>query len=213
MGGSIAPCHCVQLDRCVRCVITYRACRLALCENYALTDSLRGTTGIAGLITMYAMGDMMIYNRRKRNEWYIDQEQRRAKALVLAREAAAQGTANENQILLLNQERAAEEAEEERRGKRGIFKRVKQMFYAGLSIEEHSFRTIPGGGEGTEETQAQVESGPPSDNAGSSIVAAVEDIKGKVSGPTVGPLDRLAADVAQAGTTGSRSWSSWAKGR
>ena len=74
---------------------------------------------MCGVFATFAIGDMLIHNRRKRNEWLEEQQRKSAIALEEARQAANTGTANEDQILLLNRERAAAQAEAERKIKTG----------------------------------------------------------------------------------------------
>jgi hypothetical protein len=82
---------------------------------------------------------MIIYNRRKRNAFFLEQTALLQQSLAEAREAAARGTANEDQMLLLNRERAAEEANEAKKAKNGIFNYIKGAFsMEGLKKEESS---------------------------------------------------------------------------
>ena len=91
---------------------------------------------LAGGITVYSLGDMALYNRRKKKEWYADQHQKWQEALRLAREAEALGRANEGQMMLLQQERAAEAAEQARK-ERSVWRAIKRLFsWEGLKAEE-----------------------------------------------------------------------------
>ena len=75
---------------------------------------------------------MILYNRRKRDAWYRDQHMQYLQRLTIAREAAAAGTAEEDQILIINQARAREEAE--KRG--GYLKRGLAWFTGGPKNED-----------------------------------------------------------------------------
>ena len=78
----------------------------------------------------------MLYNKRKKKEWFADQHQKWQEALRIAQEAEALGNANEGQMLLLQRERAAEAAEEERKN-RSIWKAIKRFLSSeGLKAEE-----------------------------------------------------------------------------
>ncbi|KAI9700793.1 MAG: hypothetical protein M1836_002162 [Candelina mexicana] len=93
-------------------------------------------TGVATVVAVYGLGGMIIYNRRQRRDFFAQQKALHAKALTIAREAAAQGIADEDQMLLLNRERAAQEAEQARLAKKGIWKRTKEWLYSGLKTED-----------------------------------------------------------------------------
>ena len=71
---------------------------------------------------------MIIYNRRKRNAFYAEQRILLQRSLAEAREAAANGIANEDQILLLNRERAADEADAARKARKGPVDYLKALF-------------------------------------------------------------------------------------
>ncbi|KAI9796988.1 MAG: hypothetical protein M1835_002511 [Candelina submexicana] len=100
------------------------------------TLSLIAATGVAAVLAVYGISDMILYNRRQRRDFFAKQKALHAKVLTTAREAAAQGIADEDQMLLLNRVRAAEEAEQARLAKKGIWKRTKAWLYSGLKTEE-----------------------------------------------------------------------------
>ncbi|KAI9719784.1 MAG: hypothetical protein M1812_003272 [Candelaria pacifica] len=106
--------------------------------------TLIAATGVATVVAIYGLGGMMIYNRRQRRDFFKEQGVLHAKALIAARQAASQGTADEDQILLLNRERAAQEAEEARLAKKGMWRRTKDWLYSGLKTEEEGSTTSGG---------------------------------------------------------------------
>ncbi|KAH9886609.1 hypothetical protein F4778DRAFT_474156 [Xylariomycetidae sp. FL2044] len=69
---------------------------------------LIGFSGLALFVTVYATGDMMIHNRKRRNEFFAMQKQLRTDSLEAARLAYINGTATEEQISLV--EEATEKA-------------------------------------------------------------------------------------------------------
>ncbi len=87
---------------------------------------------------------MILYNRRQRRDFFAEQKALHAKALMSARQAALNGTADEDQMLLLNRERAAMEAEQARLAKEGIWKRTKEWLYSGLKTDEEGAATSGG---------------------------------------------------------------------
>ncbi|KAI0446389.1 hypothetical protein F4803DRAFT_504639 [Xylaria telfairii] len=62
---------------------------------------LIGFSGIALLVTVYATADMMVYNRKRRNEFFALQKQLKEDSLEAARLAYMTGTATEEQIALV----------------------------------------------------------------------------------------------------------------
>ncbi|KAI1496283.1 hypothetical protein F5X99DRAFT_76087 [Biscogniauxia marginata] len=68
--------------------------------------SLAGLIGFSGLalfVTVYASADMMIYNRRRRGEFFAMQKQLKEDSLESARLAYMAGTATEDQIALVEE--------------------------------------------------------------------------------------------------------------
>ncbi|ETS78324.1 hypothetical protein PFICI_10386 [Pestalotiopsis fici W106-1] len=71
---------------------------------------LIGFSGIALLVTVYATVDMMVYNRKRRNEFFALQQQLQTDSLEAARLAYMTGSATEEQIALV--EDATEKAKQ-----------------------------------------------------------------------------------------------------
>ena len=170
---------------------------------------------------------MILYNRRKKREWYAEQHQKWLQALAIAKQAEASGTANDEQILLLNRERAAEMAEEERKHKKGVWKSIKAFFSSeGLKKEETPFgqegviKPPSAGGQPTPVPLPEVSDVQDSLNGSSSkssILEAVEEKRRKGErlverqGVEHGSLDKLAQNAVEAASSSSstKSWSSW----
>ncbi|KAF2086730.1 hypothetical protein K490DRAFT_74324 [Saccharata proteae CBS 121410] len=188
--------------------------------------SLIAATGIAGVVTVFALGDMVMYNRRKRKEWFIEQTEKHAKLLEAAREAAARGAADDDQILLLNRERAAEESQQAAAEKPGIFKSIKKSIFGELPMEEQKGGKLGAiGKEASEQAQWGVETARETAHdvkeEGLGILKAVEEKRrdGERAIPHVsgGPLDNLGEDAASAAAQKaaaaaqkSKSWTDWA---
>ncbi|KAI8944071.1 hypothetical protein F4801DRAFT_267376 [Xylaria longipes] len=62
---------------------------------------LIGFSGIALLVTVYATADMMMYNRKRRNEFFALQKQLKEDSLEAARLAYMTGTATDEQVALV----------------------------------------------------------------------------------------------------------------
>ncbi|KFY27811.1 hypothetical protein V493_03289, partial [Pseudogymnoascus sp. VKM F-4281 (FW-2241)] len=66
---------------------------------------LIGITCIAGAVTVYALGDMMIYNRRRKREYFASQKALTESAIQEASVALRGGTATAEQLQLLEKQR------------------------------------------------------------------------------------------------------------
>ena len=105
------------------------------------------------IITTYTLGDMIVYNRRKRKAWLQDQVREKEETIVAAIQNKKAGRPlTEDQELELNRERARFEAEERKKAKGGIIKRMTRPFtgfFAGMrSSESGEEETLgEGGGE------------------------------------------------------------------
>ncbi|OQO01359.1 hypothetical protein B0A48_12914 [Cryoendolithus antarcticus] len=97
---------------------------------------LIGATVITGVVATAGITDMLLHNRRRRNEWLAEQQAKTRVETMAAREAEKEGRASEDQMLLINRERAAEEAAEIRRTRPGILKRINKSLFGGLDQEE-----------------------------------------------------------------------------
>ncbi|KAI0173032.1 hypothetical protein GGR52DRAFT_541658 [Hypoxylon sp. FL1284] len=62
---------------------------------------LIGFSGLALFVTLYATADMMVYNRKRRNEFFALQKQISADSLEAARLAYMTGTASDEQVALV----------------------------------------------------------------------------------------------------------------
>lgn len=78
---------------------------------------------------------MITYNRRKKREWYTEQSRIFKQRLLEALEAEGVGTATEDQLLLLREEREIQSAEEARAKKPSVWKSVKENLGAAFSTE------------------------------------------------------------------------------
>jgi len=155
---------------------------------------------------VYALGDMMIYNRRKRAQFFEEQKSIHAAALHNARLALAQGTASEEDVDFVRREdeeaARVERVKKAKAEKKGIFTRTKIWLFSGLKKEEE------GDDVGSSERRMGYESLSEEDDAmgarESDIIRAIEDKKASVENKvkqafadekerqkTGGPLDRL----------------------
>ncbi|SLM38151.1 Cytochrome c oxidase assembly protein COX14 [Lasallia pustulata] len=97
---------------------------------------LIGVTVVTGVVMVYALVDLSWYNRRKKKVFYAEQYALLHERLAAAREAAARGEADEDQMLLLNRERAAEEAVQAAKQRKGIWGSTKEFLLSGMKKDE-----------------------------------------------------------------------------
>ncbi|KAG9248697.1 cytochrome oxidase c assembly-domain-containing protein [Calycina marina] len=107
---------------------------------------LIGLTVVAGGVTIYALGDMMIYNRSKRAQYFAQKESLEDTAIAEARAAIQSGTADQRQLDYI----ALRDAEDERiaaylnkkKEKKGLYKGTKDFLrdflFLGLKKEEYN---------------------------------------------------------------------------
>ncbi|TVY27337.1 hypothetical protein LHYA1_G002985 [Lachnellula hyalina] len=191
--------------------------------------TLMGATFVAGIVTVYALGDMMVYNRKKRAEFFAEQKAQHASAIENARLKVQTGSANEEDIrfLALADAHAAEiEAKARAKAENSIFNKGKQFLFSGLKREE-------GGDEvGTGENRLGYEGLSEEDDVmgerESDIVRAIEEKKMGIADKAKhafenekerqrsgGPLDRIGAASNKNGDEQPKSngWFSWMTGR
>lgn len=186
----------------------------------ATAIGLIGFTVVAGCVATAGITDMMMHNRRRRNEWFAEKQAEAAKELGEARRAQAAGVASEDQMLLINRERAAEEAEEARRSKPGVFKRATSWLSSGLSTEEQKGGRL---GAAAVATPAAVEMAHEQQQHDRSVLqASGEEVEAhsrqgekveETMRPLGGPLDQQAQQAAQDVSKTSRDWIGWITGR
>lgn len=165
---------------------------------------------------------MVVYNRRKRNEWYIVQQELHKRDLLAARSAMSQGTANEDQILLINQERLREEAEVENLQKKGMFAKAKESIFGTEKKEEKRGGTM--GITGITGREPQKEDLGVVKAVQEKVAEGKEKVKSldlrpadqtvvqahtpkRISG---GPLDQIAEKAADSASKTTKSWTDWA---
>ena len=191
--------------------------------------ALIGGTVLSAAVATAGITDMMLHNRKRRKEWLAEKQAESARDLMIAQQALKEGRASEDQMLLINRERVAYETELERKNRPGVFKRVTNYVYGGLSEEEKKGGRLTGknNAEGTVggavEEIRQVSSNLMEE--GRSMVQKVEDkfeqtqrhgqaiAMGELATPTGGPLDKEAQVAANTASNAARSWTSWITGR
>ncbi len=185
---------------------------------------------------------MIVYNRRKRRDYFAEQSALHKTRLAEAKEAAAKGVADEDQVLLINRERATFEAEKARLAKKGVFRRSKDWLLGGLKTDEEVAGGLRVESGGPVDAMAETTDAGPVDQtthvmegqdgrpllgrgggeeSKSQILRAVEAKRREGEralqsrGAEGGPLDRLAADMPTASQSSPPrgGWTSWVTGK
>jgi hypothetical protein len=91
---------------------------------------------VAGGVTVYALGDMMIYNRKKRAQFFEEHKAKVASAMYTARQAIEMGTATEEQLSFVKLEDEHEALLKAKKEKKGMFTKSKEWLFSGLKKDE-----------------------------------------------------------------------------
>jgi hypothetical protein len=75
-------------------------------------------TGCVGVLAVFSIGDMIVYNRRKRAIFYAEEERGQARVLELARSAVASGAATPAQTALVTGIAEEQEAFDKKKAER-----------------------------------------------------------------------------------------------
>ncbi|EMC92703.1 hypothetical protein BAUCODRAFT_114540 [Baudoinia panamericana UAMH 10762] len=176
--------------------------------------SLIGLTVVSACVAAAGITDMLLHNRRRRNEWLAEKQAESARDLAMAIEAQKAGRASEDQTLLINRERAAMEAAEAKRNQPGILKRTTGWLFSGAEKEEQK-----GGRLGAGAGALSANSGQRHDR---SVLQAVQETVDshrrqaerieEVARPLGGPLDQQ-AQLTIDSLSSSKTWMSWTSRR
>lgn len=87
-------------------------------------------------MTVYALGDMMIHNRRKRAEYFAEQKALHSSALFEAQKALRDGIASEEQHQLVEDEFKHMQMVKETKSRPGMFKRGTEWLFSGMKKQD-----------------------------------------------------------------------------
>lgn len=87
-------------------------------------------------MTIYATTDMIIYNRKKKAQFFEEQKVKAELAIDMARKAVQDGKATEEHIKLIKMEEEHQASLQAERLKKGIFSRGKEWLFSGLKLDE-----------------------------------------------------------------------------
>ncbi|KAK5133395.1 hypothetical protein LTR08_007734 [Meristemomyces frigidus] len=184
--------------------------------------SLIGLTVVSGAVATAGITDMLLHNRRRRNEWLAEKQAQSARDLADARGAVTMGSATEDQMLLINRARAAQEAAEAKASRPGVFKRTTNWLFSGLATEEQKGGKLGAAATAGSGILAQAVE-PPAQQHDRGILHAVEEkVEAnrrqvekveEVIPPFGGPLDRQAQRALDTVKGKSTGWLSMLTGR
>lgn len=169
--------------------------------------------GCIGVLAVFSIGDMVVYNRRKRAIFYQEQELTQAKILQTARDAVAQGQATPAQAALVEGIREEELAMEQKVAERKVGSKLLWWLH-GEWNEEKQLK---------EQRRLAVEDFQRKAAAANSqemgVTKAVQEARAS-NGPSQsqpplaagGPLDQVAAQAASSAESTGKGWLGWAFG-
>ena len=176
---------------------------------------LTSNTGCVGVLAVFSIGDMIVYNRRKRAIYFAEEERTQAKILEAARNAVASGTASPAQAALVTGIAEEQEALERKKAERKAPSKLLWWMHGDWkedqAIAEQRRLAV-------EEIKRQEALG----NSSLGITAAVQEARGNdspfasattSSSPVVGgPLDNTAEKAVHKVEEKSKGWFGWMTG-
>ena len=185
--------------------------------------SLIGLTVVAGVVATAGITDMLMHNRRRRNEWLAEKTAQSAAELLEARKAQNTGQITEDQMLVINRARVREAAEAEKQNQPGMFKRAGSYLFGGLEKEEQKGGKLGAAAAKAEEAMQPLKEKVMGQEESGSVFKSVEQKLDshrregekvlEVVKPMGGPLDRQAQSAANAVSGKNNGWFSWMTGR
>ncbi|KAJ5915465.1 hypothetical protein N7466_011398 [Penicillium verhagenii] len=174
--------------------------RFANRAHKGMVYSLIVASGVCGVLTVYSMVSLTMYNRRQRTLW-IEKEM---ETLKQARIAQANGSADEEQLELIKKEEIAtilKRNRDEEKAQRPWAK-AKRFLFEKMNVEDT--------GAPAAQTAAVSTSAPASE---SSIIAAADAKKAFADASAPGQLDVIAENAERATKEKTKGWVSWMTGR
>jgi hypothetical protein len=171
--------------------------------------------GCIGVLAVFSIGDMIVYNRRKRAIYFAEEERTQARILEAARHAVSQGTATAAQTALVTGIAEEQEAMEKKKAERKVPSRLLWWMHGDWKEEKEiaEQRRLA-----VEELKKHHTTG----GQGVGIVDAVQEARQNytpTSSSTVsptpivgGPLDNTAEKATQKVEQTSKGWLGWAMG-
>lgn len=170
-----------------------------------------------GVYTVLCFGDMIVYNRRKRTEFYAVMEKLRSDEYTKALEAESRGKATDDDMLLINQERSRYQQMlmDQEKAEKGVWKRMKESVVGTEEYEEKKGGKLGLGGRKKENVTDAVGDMLEKRDDKLRVTAAASKVANTANGlvRTGGPLDQMAQQTADSVTKRTKSWTDWASRR
>lgn len=168
--------------------------------------------GVCGVLTVYSMVSLTLYNRRQRSLW-IEKE---VENLKQARLAQASGTATQEQLELIKKEEIAEIVKRKREEEKAQrpWAKAKRFLFEKMNTEDS--------GAAAAQASAAVATSVAAEKADPAQPGVVDAVKAKkafdaaatkMGAPMPGQLDVMAENAERAAKETTRSWTSWLTGR
>ena len=165
--------------------------------------------GCIGVLAVFSIGDMVVYNRRKRAIYFEEQEIEQARILALARNAVLEGTASPAQKALVEGIAEEEAAMEQKKAERKLHSRILWWLHGDWK-EEKALK---------EQRRLAVQDFQKLETENGSVTQAIKDARIN-SGfplkdgatPIGGPLDQAAADATSTAKETGKGWLGWMVG-
>ncbi|KAJ5497020.1 hypothetical protein N7463_009007 [Penicillium fimorum] len=179
--------------------------RFANKAHKGMVYSLIAASGVCGVLTIYSMVSLTLYNRRQRTLWIAKE----LETLKQAELACANGTATIEQEELLKKERIGDIMKQKREEEKAQkpWAKAKRFLFEKLNMED------------TGAPAASILAIEGADKSQGSVVEAVQakqaldTAAAKTGAPVPGQLDVMAENVEQAAKAKTSSWTSWLTGR
>ncbi|KAF2133206.1 hypothetical protein P153DRAFT_363420 [Dothidotthia symphoricarpi CBS 119687] len=164
-------------------------------------------TGCVGVLAVFSIGDMVVYNRRKRAIYFAEEEKAQARILEIARTAVVQGSATPAQAALVTGIAEEEELMEKKKAERKIPSKLLWWLHGDWKEDKEIEAQRKLAVEDLRRQEADA-----SRNSG--VTAAVQGARANTLPTPVagGPLDQAAEKVVQNTEKTSKGWLGWMMG-
>lgn len=174
-------------------------------------------SGCVGVLAVFSIGDMVVYNRRKRAIYFAEEERAQARILALARSAVAEGTASPAQAALVAGIAEEQEALEKKQAERKLPSRLLWWAHGDWKEDKEIAEQRKLAVEEIKRQEMQGQSG-----QGLGVAAAVQEARASSTStpaftstttatPVVGgPLDNTAEKAVHKVEEKGKGWFGWA---
>jgi hypothetical protein len=158
---------------------------------------------------VFSMGDMIMFNRRRKAEYYEAKQKRNLEALRVSLKAMAEGNANIKQRVLLKRYELVKRAEDERIQNRGVIAKGLDWAFPGIMGRQTEARLVM---KLDDELVKALETGELDrlvEEESLEQSGSVQTQQGTVVHREGGSLDQNAQHIVDAAQKSTKSWASW----